>query len=97
MDDDETQWVIWAGPAIVIMAYLCMGAMFALRTYVHAKYSHSDDILMEIGALINGQLDGAEGQAETKKKVIEEQQVCVYMSVSVRVSVCLSACVCCYC
>ena len=43
--DSETQWVIWAGPAIIIIAYALLSAMFYLRTYLHDTYEETSNEL----------------------------------------------------
>jgi hypothetical protein len=66
VNDEETAWIIWAGPAIIIMAYGMFSILFLLRSAIHDKYIISDEVLMRFEELLS--TSGTEdGQKDTKE------------------------------
>lgn len=70
--DDETAWVLWAGPAIIIMAYVIFAGLFALRTYVHKEYTFSDATVSKISTLFDNHHE-TDGAAATTENIAKEE------------------------
>ena len=66
IEDEDTQWAIWAGPGILILAYSLFGTMFYLRAYVHEHYIHTDERLNKLQDLLNNHHTKEDGAHHTK-------------------------------